>query len=69
MSLSASDGDSALNFVWGDRGPTTMHWPVERDINRAATKLFYASPLLAEALHNALEKAITVAFAYHFPKE
>ena len=57
-------------FVWGDRGPTTVQWPVEKGaISRAATKLFDASPLLAEALHAALGRVIPEEFAYRFPKE
>ena len=69
-STSSTAGDVALIFVWGDRGPTTVQWPVEKGaISRAATKLFDASPLLAEALHDALGRAIPEEFAYRFPKE
>ena len=70
MSCTSSGDDVALIFLWGDRGPTTVQWPVEKGaIYRAATKLFDASPLLAEALHDALGRAIPEDFAYRFPKE
>ena len=69
-STSFTARDVALVFVWGDQAPTTVEWPVEKGvISRVATKLFDANPLLAEALHDALGRAIPKDFAYRFPKE